>query len=204
MTTAWTEDLLAARQGDAQNSQAADALQRLCGDYWFPVYAFIRRRGYSPESAEDLAQGFFLKLIDKNYLDDVDRTRGRFRTFLLASVKHFLANEFDRANAQKRGGNQRILPLDFADAELRYSASARNNWTAEALFDRQWALALLDRVIGGLADAYAAAGKEGLFEALRRRRLGANAGEPLEYRPEIADSLAKVPTDQNPSADYQF
>src|SRR2546428_11237710 len=138
-TTQWTLVFSAA----ADDSESRPALNALCAMYWFPVYAFIRRQGHDATEAEDLTQAFYAKLIEKAYLAQVDRSRGKFRTFLLASVKHFLSNERDRTLAQKRGGGATHVPIDLSAAEERY-ASEKAGWpsTAEA-FDKRSALSLL-------------------------------------------------------------
>ena len=152
-------------------NQVQQALENLCRSYWYPIYAFVRRRGHDRATAEDLTQGFFLKLLDKQYLRDVDRERGRFRTFLLASLKHFLSNEREYANAKRRGGDTTTFSLDFANAEQRYAREPVESWTPEAVFDREWALALLSRVLQRLSDHYATSNKSELFDALKPRLL---------------------------------
>ena len=137
-TTCWTV-VLAAR-GSPQGP-ARDALESLCSTYWFPLYAFIRGRGHPAHAAEDLTQSFFTRLIEKGVLDVVDRSKGRLRAFLLAACKDFLANQRDREQCQKRGGGRRFVPID---AENRFGELAAHNLTPEALFDRKWALALLE------------------------------------------------------------
>ena len=152
-------------------NQVQQALENLCRSYWYPIYAFVRRKGHDRATAEDLTQGFFLKLLDKQYLRDVDRERGRFRTFLLASLKHFLSNEREYANAKRRGGDTTTFSLDFANAEQRYAREPADSWTPEAVFDREWALALLSRVLQRLSDHYATNNKSELFDALKPRLL---------------------------------
>ena len=160
----------ASEQNEEQN-EVQQALENLCRSYWYPIYAFVRRRGHDRATAEDLTQGFFLKLLDKQYLRDVDRERGRFRTFLLASLKHFLSNEREYANAKRRGGDTTTFSLDFANAEQRYAREPVESWTPEAVFDREWALALLSRVLQRLSDHYATNNKSELFDALKPRLL---------------------------------
>lgn len=142
-------------------------MAELCRVYWYPLYAYIRRRGYDTHQSEDLTQAFFLQLLDKNYLADVDRRRGKFRAFLLASLKHFLANEWDRSQAQKRGGQQVIIPLDALDAETRYRLEPSHDMTPEKLFERQWALTVLERVLARLQAEFAAEGKQAAFDGLK-------------------------------------
>jgi RNA polymerase sigma factor (sigma-70 family) len=163
--TRWTL-VLAARRGSLSPT-AAQALSELCRIYWYPLYAYIRRRGHEAHEAEDLTQEFFLRLLAKNYLADVDRRKGKFRAFLLAAVKHFLANERDRLQAQKRGGREKIVPLDALRAEDRYRREPAHEATPERLFERQWALAVLEQVLTRLQAEFAAAGKQALFDRLK-------------------------------------
>jgi RNA polymerase sigma-70 factor (ECF subfamily) len=138
----------------------------LCEIYWNPVYGFIRRSGYDADDAQDLTQGFFALLIEKNYLQAADRQRGRFRSFLLTAVKHFLANEWDRANALKRGGGQIRVHLDTTNAETWYAAVTTDPVTPEILFERRWAVSLLEHVMAKLRAGYSASGKADQFELL--------------------------------------
>ena len=163
-TTRWTV-VLHAR--DASDTQAREALENLCRAYWYPLYAFVRRQGVSPEDAQDLTQAFFEKLIEKNFLADVQREKGRFRSFLLAALKHFLANEWDKARAQKRGGGVVHVPIDTASAETRYGLEPAHFDSPEKLFERRWAITLLDRVLERLRDEHVEAGKADLFEQLK-------------------------------------
>ena len=163
-TTQWTLVLAAAKRGSAE---AEEALASLCSLYWYPVFAFIRRRGHSFEEAQDLTQSFFARLIEKEDLADADRDRGRFRTFLLTACQHFLLNERDRRLALKRGGGAIAIPIDLAAAEERYQRSLVRAETPEHLYDRQWCLTLLDSVLEVLQAEYRAAGNEVLFERLR-------------------------------------
>jgi RNA polymerase sigma factor (sigma-70 family) len=162
--TRWTVVLTA---GHGPSPQAGRALEELCRTYWYPLYAYVRRRGHSPHEAEDLTQEFFARLLAKNYLADVHREKGKFRSFLLASLKHFLANEWDRARAAKRGGGQPHLSLDIQTAETRYRSEPADDLTAEKLLDRQWALAFLDRVLSRLQDEFVADGKGKQFAELK-------------------------------------
>jgi len=146
-TTHWSV-VLSARQ--VPSAQASEALSALCRSYWFPLYAYVRRRGHSAHDAQDLTQEFFARLLAKNWLDQVDRRKGRFRSFLLASVNHFLANEWDRARAAKRGGGQIIIPLDVESAETRYGFEPAHDLTPEKYFEQRWALALLEGVLARL------------------------------------------------------
>jgi RNA polymerase sigma-70 factor (ECF subfamily) len=156
-TTSWSLIVAAAA---APTTDARQALATLCQTYWNPVYAFIRRNGHDPDKAQDLTQEFFARLIEKNYLEEADRQRGRFRSFLLTSVTHFLANAWDRERAQKRGGGQMPVSIDTAAAEQWYIPAVVDATTPENLFERRWALALLERVMSRLRVEYAAAGKK--------------------------------------------
>lgn len=167
--TRWTLVLSAAR--GSQTPRAAAAMAELCRVYWYPLYAFIRRRGHAAPEAEDLTQEFFARLLEKHFLGDVDREKGRFRTFLLMAVKRFLANEYDRAQAQKRGGGQSIVPWE-TDWEGRYLQEPVDTMTPERLFAQQWALTLLDQVLGRLRAESRAAGKAALFDALKDHLAG--------------------------------
>jgi RNA polymerase sigma factor (sigma-70 family) len=146
---------------------ADEALARLCALYWYPVFAFVRRQGVPAEEAEDLTQGFFARIIEKGDLGDADRSRGRFRSFVLAACRHFLSNERDRARARKRGGGQLPIPIDVATAEGRYERALAHSETPERLYDRQWCLTLLDGVLEGLREDYEAAGKGRVFDRLK-------------------------------------
>ncbi len=152
-----------------QTAAARRALAELCQAYWYPLYAFVRRRGYSSEDASDLTQGFFARLMEKNDLAAADRARGRFRTFLLCSLTNFLCNHHDHERAIKRGGDRRHVSLtwDADDAESRYRLEPTDGLTPEKLYDRQWALLLLDRVLVELRDEYERAGNRDLFDALK-------------------------------------
>ena len=163
-TTHWSV-VLAARRSASPG--AAEALEKLCGTYWDPLYAYARREGYSPEDAQDLTQAFFARFLEKDYLAQVAREKGRFRSFLLASLRHFLSDERDRARAVKRGGGKTILSLDMQEAEGHYLREAAHDLTPEKIFERRWALTLLDRVMAHLREEYAAAGKADRFATLK-------------------------------------
>jgi RNA polymerase sigma-70 factor (ECF subfamily) len=174
-TTRWSLVLAAGQNADARS---ADALTGLCESYWHPVYAFIRRQGYRPEECADLTQEFFARVLEKNYFHDADPARGRFRAFLCASIRHFLSNERDRAQTLKRGGATPPISLDIETAEGTYQVEPRDDLTPEKLFDRRWALILLERVLVRLRDQHTAAGKGELFDQLRGFLTGDNAGVP--------------------------
>jgi DNA-directed RNA polymerase specialized sigma24 family protein len=162
-TTRWSI-VLAARAHGAPHAQAA--LENLCQTYWLPLYAYLRGVGCAPEEAEDIVQGFFARLLEKGDFAQVSPERGRFRSFLLAAVKHFLANERDRARAIRRGGGRAAFSLDVGAAESRYAAEACDRRTPETVFDRQWALTLLARVEDRLRGEFASAGKAERFAQL--------------------------------------
>jgi RNA polymerase sigma-70 factor (ECF subfamily) len=159
-------------RGEPVALSAREALAALCEAYWYPLYAFVRRRGFRPDEAADLTQSFFASLLERGSLGDADQSRGRFRNFLLGALDHFLANEWRREQAQKRGGGQVLLPLDFEAGEQRYLREPVGELTPEREFERRWALALLDQVLGRLRDEYLHAGKLELFEHLHDCLLG--------------------------------
>ena len=145
----------------------SSALENLCQNYWYPLYAFIRRQGYSPHDAQDLTQGYFARLLDKDYLRQVDRRKGKFRSFLLASASHFLSDERDRANALKRGGGQKVISLDEEFAEEKYRREPADSISPDQLFERRWAYTLLENARAGLRDEFGQAGKMALHDELR-------------------------------------
>jgi RNA polymerase sigma-70 factor (ECF subfamily) len=172
--------VLGAGQEDA--AQAKDALAELCQTYWYPLYAYVRRRGYSPADAEDLTQGFFERLLRLKSLAEVKRERGRFRSFLLAALNHYIADEWDRASAGRRDV-RRTISLDAQAAETRYGRELAGRETPERLlperlFGRQWALTLLERVVQLLQAEYAADGKDELFMTLRFAIVGGREAQP--------------------------
>ena len=147
---------------------SASALETLCCTYWYPLYAYVRRRGHSPEEAEDLTQEFFARLLASKDLSGVDRAKGKFRSFLLAALNHFLANEWDRATAAKRGGDPVLISLDDENAEVRYRMEPAVEVTPEKLFERSWARTLLAQALTRLRAEYAADGKTQQFEQIKR------------------------------------
>ncbi len=163
-TTQWTV-VLAAWSGDSP--QALVALEELCRSYWYPLYAYVRRHGHSREDAEDLTQGFFARLLEKNYLEGIRSGKGKFRAFLLVALKRFLANEWDRANRQKRGGGVLPLSLDWQDADQRYQINPAHNLSPDKLYDRAWAVTVLEQVIRRLRDENEADGRARLYEQLK-------------------------------------
>jgi RNA polymerase sigma-70 factor (ECF subfamily) len=184
--TRWSM-VVAAASGDS--TKARKALEHLCETYWYPLYAFVRREGHGADDAQDLTQDltqeFFARLLEKNWLDAVDREKGKFRSFLLAAMRHFLANEWDRAHAQKRHGGRALLSLDAESAELRYAMEPADSATADKIFERRWALTLLDQVLARLRVEFADAGKAKIFDELK----SALTGEKIPYD-EIGGRLA--------------
>ena len=164
VTTRWS---LVVSAGRNDTPQARNALEKLCRSYWFPIYAFVRRQGHGPHDAQDLTQEFFTRLLEKQQLAAADPAKGRFRSFLLAALKHFLANEWDKARAQKRGGGRVLIPIDVAAAETSCGVDPADNLTADKIFERRWALTLLEHVLGRLRAEYVSDGRENLFEQLK-------------------------------------
>ena len=183
LTTHWSLVLAA---GQRALPESEKALASLCESYWYPLYAFVRRLGRQPDDARDLTQGFFARLLEKDYLRAADPGRGRFRTFLLAAFKHFLANEHERAAAQKRGGGRVIVSLDFAAGEGRYSLEPAHGLTPERVYERRWALTLLDVVLQALQDEFARPNKVKHFERLKGFLTGEGSSDP--YR-QVAEEL---------------
>jgi RNA polymerase sigma-70 factor (ECF subfamily) len=163
-TTHWTAVLVAGR-GDSR--LATVALEELCRTYWYPLYAYVRRQGYSREDAEDLTQGFFARLLEKNYLEGITADKGKFRAFLLVAIKRFMANEWDRANCLKRGGGELPLSLDWQDAEMRYQINPADHLSPDKLYDRAWAVVMLEQAVSRLRDEHIADGKAALYEQLK-------------------------------------
>ncbi|MGB7769383.1 MAG: RNA polymerase sigma factor [Verrucomicrobiia bacterium] len=163
-TTHWTVVLAAGQHSTPQSDQA---IEELCRTYWFPLYAYVRRRGHAKEDAEDLTQEFFARFLAKNYLAGLNAERGRFRAFLLASLKHFLANEWDKSQRQKRGGNIPHLSLDWQTADTQFQVAATNEPRPDKAFDREWAVTLLARVIKRLQIECEKDGHGNLFAELK-------------------------------------
>ena len=168
-TTHWSVVLAAA---DSHSPQANEALEELCRTYWYPLYAFVRRQGHSPEDAQDLTQAFFAHLLSQDFLRNVAPEKGLFRSFLLACLKHFLADEWKKAHRTIRGGDQPHLALDSQSAEDRYRLEPVDRMDAESLYERRWALTLLERVLARLREQSTATGKEKTFDALQGFLLG--------------------------------
>jgi RNA polymerase sigma factor (sigma-70 family) len=164
VTTRWT--LVAAAAADSSDPQRQEALGDLCQAYWPPLYAFLRRRGHSPEDAQDLTQGFFARVLERRDFSAADPTRGRFRSFLLSALQHYAINEHERASTVKRGGRVQRLSLDFEEVERTYVLEARHDDSPDRVFNRKWAAISLDRALGRLRDECHTLGKGALADAL--------------------------------------
>jgi RNA polymerase sigma factor (sigma-70 family) len=164
VTTRWSVVLRACQD---ESLHGMDALEELCRAYWYPLYAHVRGRGYGEADAQDLVQGFFAHLLERGTLGRVAPEKGRFRSFLLGALNYFLANERERTTAQKRGGGREVISFDAQDAGTRYELEPVNQLDPARLFERRWALALLDRVLARLEAEFRRADKQALFEALR-------------------------------------
>src|SRR6478672_5884101 len=162
-TTRWTLVIAAA---DSQRKEARSALVSLCEGYWYPLYVYIRRRGYAADQAQDLAQDFFVRVLEGRYLDRADPEKGRFRAFILTSLKFFLADERDRHRAQKRGGGN-VLSREISSGEERYQRDPAHNETPERIFERRWALLVLDRVVDRLRAEFVQHGRLDHFNRLK-------------------------------------
>jgi len=180
-TTHWS---LVLRAGDTADSQTASALEQLCRTYWYPLYAYVRRQGRGPEEAQDLTQEFFARLLARGSLGQVSREKGRFRSFLLASMNHFLADEWDRAHRQKRGGGASVIHLDALEAEERYRVEPIERLDAARLFDRRWAMTVLEQAIARLEAEFAERPK--VFAELQSFLVGDGEGRTS------ADAAAKL------------
>jgi len=163
-TTHWSVVIAAGKGSDIT---ARQALATLCEDYWYPLYAYTRRRGYQPAEAQDLTQGFFLHLLEKGALQAAVPTRGRFRSFLLSSLHHYISNQWRHDQAQKQGGGRRILSLDLEDGERRYHLEPTDEMTPEKIYERRWAMTLLHKAVEALRDRYARSDKLQIFDALK-------------------------------------
>jgi|SRR5665213_413385 len=164
--------------GNCDTTHSRAALEQLCQAYWYPLYAYVRRRGHSPEDAEDLTQEFFARLLENKWVGRADRQKGRFRSFLLSAMNHFLRDEWDRARAQKRGGGVKAAPLQLDTAETRYGHEAADTVTPEQNYERRWALALLEQVVYRLRAEYEQSGRVELFAALHPCLVGDRTAQP--------------------------
>jgi len=167
-TTRWT---LVVAAGDPQRKDARSALVSLCENYWYPLYAYLRRRGYAADQAQDLTQEFFMRVLEGRYLDRADPEKGRFRSFILTSLKFFAADEQDRQRAQKRGGGA-VVSFEFSSGEERYQREPGHDETPERIFERRWALSMLERVMERLRDEFVQHGRPENFERMKVFLLG--------------------------------
>jgi RNA polymerase sigma-70 factor (ECF subfamily) len=182
-TTHWSVVLAAGRPKSASYRQA---LETLCQTYWFPLYAYLRRHGCNCHQSQDYTQAFFTALLDKGGLGLADPKRGKFRSFLLASLKHFLSNERARARAKKRGGNRKVLSIDFEKAENQYALEPRDELSPEKLFERSWALTVLERTMARLQAEADGTGKQKLFKCLKLYLIADEDSDPYS---KVADDL---------------
>ena len=192
VTTHWSV-VLSAQEKASPQSRAA--LEKLCRTCWYPLYAYVRRYGHSPEDAQDLTQEFFARLLQQNWLARADREKGRFRSFLLMAMKRFLAKEWDKARTLKRGGHIRLIPFPFDTAETRYAQEPAATSTPEQVFEKQWALALLEVVLGRVRKEYADSGRDELFVGLKDTLTGGRSEIPyreLAARLGLSEGAVKV------------
>jgi RNA polymerase sigma factor (sigma-70 family) len=183
-TTHWSL-VRAARLDETSQTRAREALEELCRAYWYPLYAFVRSRGYSAVDAQDLTQTFFARIIETGGFASADRERGRFRSYLLGAMKHFLANEWHRAQAQKRGGRVKFIEFDALDPEVRYAGASNPSDNPDHLFDREWALQIVAGALQALREEMTKAGKSEQFDALK----GSLTGQDESPREHIAARL---------------
>jgi RNA polymerase sigma factor (sigma-70 family) len=191
VTTHWSVVLTAAR---SDTTRARAALEYLCQTYWYPLYAYVRWRGHSPEDAQDLTQSFFARLLKRNAVAGVAPEKGRFRSFLLASMNHFLSDEWDKARAQKRGAGK-VISLDLQSAETRLGEIPVENFTPEKAFEHRWAITLLEQVYQRLGEEYRTQGKTVLFDTLRTTLAGASDAAPyaeLARQLDMTEGAVKV------------
>jgi RNA polymerase sigma factor (sigma-70 family) len=188
-TTHWSV-VLAAQARFSPAAQAA--LEMLCRTYWYPLYAFVRRQGHSPQDAQDLTQAFFEHLLHKDFLREVSPDKGRFRSFLLACLKHFLADEWDKVRAEKRSTSKPVISLDALDAEARYHQESAAAWDAETIYGRQWALTLIGRVLDRLEQEFVAKGKAGPFERFQTYLLDKEGPAYAELAVEMGTTEAAI------------
>jgi RNA polymerase sigma-70 factor (ECF subfamily) len=186
-TTRWS---LIAAINEPSSIESHDALASLCETYWYPLYAYVRCKGYQAAEAQDLTQSFFAELLEKGRFQLADQERGRFRSFLLASLNNFIANQWRQAQTQKRGGGIDVLSIDFDAGESRYRHEPWHELTAERIFERRWAMTMLEQTVSRLSDEYARSDKADLFEALKGH-LGQGTAAP--YR-EVAERLGMSET----------
>lgn len=183
VTTHWSVVVEAGAQ-DTQRSRSA--LEKLCRTYWPPLFAYVRRRGYGVEDSQDLTQAFFEKLLERGWIASAEKDKGRFRTFLLTAMERFLANEWDKARALKRGGGQVLVPIQMDDAETRYGVEPQDTRTPEQAFESRWALTLLDTVLKKLEAEFQDRGQGATFNVLKSCLVGERAAQPY---PALASQL---------------
>jgi RNA polymerase sigma factor (sigma-70 family) len=191
-STRWS---LVAAAGQGASPEAQEALAVLCRAYWYPLYAYARRRLANIEDAQDATQAFFAQLLEKDYLQAADPARGKFRSFLLTAFKHFLAKARAHEQTQKRGGDRRILPLDFRTGERRYHLEPADHATPETIFERRWALTLLEQTLARLRQEFENIGKQRLFDSLKGALTGEDISEPyatIAARLDMSESAVKV------------
>jgi DNA-directed RNA polymerase specialized sigma24 family protein len=188
-TTHWS---LIAAAADEDALRARAALEELCRTYWFPIYAFVRRQGFDSDRSQDLTQEFFTRFLERDFLAAADRGQGKFRSFLLACCKHFLANERDRDHAQKRGGGRVHVPIDSSLADSRYSNEPAHDQTAEKLFERRWACALLEQVLARLRLEFESPEKQRQFELLKGFLTGGGNTSHADVASELGMSAGAV------------
>ena len=190
--TRWTVVLTAAH---SDTTHARAALAQLCEAYWYPLYAYVRRKGYSPPDAEDLTQAFFAQVLEEHFIVAADKDKGRFRSFLLTRLNHFLADEWDRLKAQKRGGGRRLIPLESGTAETRYQIEPVDLRSPDKLFEYRWTVTLLERVFERLHQEYEKDGKAALFDELQGCLAQARAAVPyaeVGARLELSEGALRV------------
>jgi len=184
----------AARPDDASQVIARNALQKLCRMYWYPLYAYVRHRGYSDADAKDLTQAFFARMLQTDGFSSADRLKGRFRSFLLGAMKHFLANEWHRDNTKKRGGDIQFVEWDSLDAGSRYETGFSKQSTPDSLYDREWAMETVKSSLDALRREMRDAGKESQFDRLKGFLTGSESGsrEELANQLNISENTLKV------------
>ncbi len=182
-TTQWSQVLAAQQGGDPESIKALEAL---CSAYWYPLYAYVRHQGYDADQARDLTQGFFAELLEKDFLGDVDPSKGRFRSFLLASLRNYLSHERDKAAAKKRGGDAMTLSFDARDAETRFEIEPTDKLDPEQLFERRWAMTVLERAMQSLERE---SGEAGGLEQFARFKPYLTGQEPHQAYKEVASDL---------------
>ena len=181
--------------GDRASADSRRALESLCAAYWYPLYAYVRRRVSDVNEAQDLTQAFFAELLEKNYVGSATPERGRFRAYLLTALKHFLSKQWDKARAQKRGGGRAGISLDFKDADSRYRIEPCGGLTAEQLYDRQWALTLLGQIMERLENEFVQRGKAKQFQHLSGFIIGEHSGatyRDVAAKLNITEAAAKM------------